>query len=97
MIGLVHEVDAALDPDTIGRLLGSREVVLVPGADGRTVPRPRRVEGEAAAQVARIRPSSDGSAMHLWASQDDVQASAVAAGRVLEGLLRRRGLLDEAG
>lgn len=85
--------DDALDPDTVGRLLGQAQVAVVPGADVRTIPRPRRVEGEAAAQVSRIRLGADGRSLHLWAAQDDAQAAAEAAGRCLEGLLRRRGLV----
>lgn len=88
--------DDALDPDTVARLLSSHEVAVEPSVDGRTIPRPRRVEGRAEAQVSRIRTTGDGGAIHLWAAQDDAQAAAEALGRCVEGLLRRRGLLGEA-
>ncbi len=90
---LRFEPDAAMDPDTLGRVLSSAGVGLDGGGDGRTIPRPRRVEGHAEAQVTRIRPAAGG-AVHLWAAQDNLAAAGASAVRAVEGLLRRREVLS---
>lgn len=84
-----------LDPDDVAARLQSSGVVLVPGVDGRTVPRPRRVEDAPGIQAARLRRGASG-ATHLWAAADNLRLPADLAVAATEALLRRRGVLADA-
>lgn len=83
----------ALDADQVGRTLSEAGVRLSVGADGRALPRPRRVEGEPAVSAARLRPSLSGRGLHLWAGQDNLRGAAVSVVGAIEHLLVRRGVL----
>ena len=82
-LGLRTDVDA----EGIGKLLEAGGVgVAKPGI--RNLPRPRKVEGQMFAQVARIRRDPNGGGLTLWAAFDNLRGTAgaiVGSGAILLG------------
>jgi aspartate-semialdehyde dehydrogenase len=58
------------------------------GPVGRSVPRPRRVEGEVYPRVGRVRASPVGDAVYMWVAMDNLHATAAAAVGTLAMSLR---------
>ncbi|MCB9680399.1 MAG: hypothetical protein H6733_02930 [Alphaproteobacteria bacterium] len=84
------ELEADTPPEDLARVLQEAGVAVADHADLRRLPRPRRVEGVAGVQVARIRRTLDGRAAHLWLAVDGLRAAAVAAVGVAAVLLRQQ-------
>lgn len=77
-------------PELALRILDDAGVGIPEKPGARHIPRPRRVEGQPFAQVGRVRTSSEGSVLHLWASMDNVRATATAAVGLVGAVLRDR-------
>ena len=84
---LTLRTGARLDAALVARILTDGGVVVVEGANPRSLPRPRKVEGHPFAHVGRVRVSEDGT-LQLWASMDNLRTAATAmvagAGALLE-------------
>jgi aspartate-semialdehyde dehydrogenase len=78
---------ADLDPEGLGKILEAGGVAVAkPGI--RNLPRPRKVEGQMFAQVARIRRDPSGKGLSLWCAFDNLRGTAgamVGAGAILLG------------
>ena len=77
-------------PELITRILSDAGVGMPDQAGVRFLPRPRRVEGQAFAQVGRIRSRDEGRVLHLWVSMDNLRAIATAAVGLTGAALRDR-------
>lgn len=86
------EVQDDLPDERIVELLGEGNVRVVPSADVRRTPRPRRVEGEPEVHVGRIRRAQDGRVLHLVAAMDNLRVGAAVVVGVAGAVLRARGL-----
>lgn len=76
-----------LGADAIAQALTDAGVPVADHADLRRLPRPRRLEGVALPEVARVRDGLDGRSVHLWAGTDNLRAVAVAAVGLAAALL----------
>lgn len=87
-LALSKRVDLAL----VQRLLADGGVQIAD--EPRTLPRPRRVEGNPFATVGRLRMSPDGQRLDLLAGVDNLRGTAAAAAAAAAVLLRNAGALD---
>jgi aspartate-semialdehyde dehydrogenase len=91
-VRLAWPADRSLDD--LAHLLDDGGVPVTAHADPRRLPRPRRVEGQPFAHVARIRRGLHHDEVRLWASMDNLRTAAVAAVGAAAALLGQR---DAAG
>jgi aspartate-semialdehyde dehydrogenase len=82
-------IEEGAEAADIVRVLKGAGLQVTEGAQTRKLPRPRRVEGEAFAQVGRVRSSPLGDGIYLWVSMDNLRATATAAVGCLGALLRQ--------
>lgn len=72
------ELDKHTDPVLVKQILSDGGLTV--GEDRvRDLPRPRRVEGQPFAHVGRVRIDDQGEVLRIWASMDNLRASAVVA------------------
>src|SRR5690606_21613962 len=72
------ELDKHTDPVLVKQILADGGLTV--GEDRvRDLPRPRRVEGQPFAHVGRVRIDERGEVLRIWASMDNLRASAVVA------------------
>lgn len=76
-----------LEAEFVEQKLVAGGLDLVDGASARSLPRPRRMDGVAIPQVARVRAGMDGRSVHLWTSVDNLHATATASVAALAALL----------
>lgn len=88
----VH-TDQSLDLALLRRVLSDGGVKMHEGGL-RTVPRPRRVDGQAFAHAGRLREDPFGEGFHLWATMDNLRGASTVAVATAGALLKRLGLLD---
>ncbi|MFK7929813.1 MAG: Asd/ArgC dimerization domain-containing protein [Myxococcota bacterium] len=77
-------------PDLVRRILTDGGVGVVEDDSPRTLPRPRRVEGQPFAQVGRIRADDEGATLRLWVSMDNLRGTATAAASLVGAAVRQR-------
>lgn len=77
--------------DLVLRILAEGGVKIPEAKGARYLPRPRRMEGQPFPSVGRVRLGRDGRTLHLWASMDNLAATATAAVSAAAVLLRAQG------
>ncbi len=84
------DVDETVPDERFLHLLEAAGLEVVPAMDARRTPRPRRVEGSSGVAVGRVRRAQGGRVLHLWASMDNLRATASAAVGIAAALVHAR-------
>lgn len=71
--------DAPVIPGLVEKIIQDGGVRMAEGQEARTVPRPRRVDGQAFAWAGRVRIDEESQTLRMWASMDNLRGAATVA------------------